>query len=247
MPGQIRSGSGVRAINESMTKGLTIPAQMSVDTICEFGNVGLSIAKLKYSPTKQRLYRYMGDSNEWAVQAFTGMDIVNDIVVVGEVDIADSIAGQREFVMDMVATGIFDPSVPPDLRAMIFKSLKYKTADGFIAEQTQAEDNEDREIQEMIADPLKYGELGYPVMPWENHAVAIKALVRFMYSNDFRNLDKQGEVGLRAKAVITMHWSQHAQMLAEQQAQEAAMQQAIGGGKEQKGQASKAKPQPQPQ
>lgn len=244
LPGQMRSGSGMRAINEERFVGLTIPAQMSVDAICEMGNISLSIAKLRYSQTKERLYRYLNDTNEWAVQAFTGADIVNDIVVVGEVDIADSIQGQRDFVMDMVATGIFDPTVPPDLRAMIFKSLKYKTADGFIAEQVQAEDNEDREVQEMIADPLKYGEIGYPVMPWENHAVACKALVRFMYSNDFRRLSQTKE-GLRSQAMITMHWQQHAMMLAQQQAQQAMMQRSLGGG-EQKGQPSKPK-QPQTQ
>ncbi len=245
MPGQIRSGAGIRSINEERFAGLTIPARMSVRSIRDTGNICLSIAKLRYSPTTERLYRYYGEDNEWAVAAFTSMDIVNDIVIIGEPDVSDSIAGQREELLDMLNMGFFDPNLPPETRTLLIKAYRFKTADELISRQIQAENSQDREIEEMIADPLKYGDMGYPVMPWEDHQTEMNAIVAFMYSSDAKALQKTPE-GARALAVITKHWQDHAMMLAQQQA---AMQQMNGDSDQEDtpGRASQPKKQEQPQ
>lgn len=238
LPGELRSGSAVRAVNEERFAGLSIPAKMSVRTVRDTGRIALALGKMFY--TSPRLMRYMGDDNQWVVEEFTGADLINDVVIVGEPDIGDSISAQREEILDALNMGAFNPQFDRQTRTMILKALKYKTSDEFFTRSIQAEKHAEDVIQEIIHDPLKYGHMGYPVLPWQDAESEINALVSFMYSNEFDVLDE------RAKAVITKYWqdlSMLQQMVAMQQA---SMDQAKNAGKPEKGQASQPR-QSQPQ
>lgn len=234
MPGQIRSGAGIRQINAERFASLTIPAQMFVAATAGVANVALSIGKLKY--VDERYYRFINEANEWAVEAFKGADIVNDIIVTAEPDISDSIAGQREELNDLLAAGFFNPQLDRATRTLLFKAAKFKTADEFVTRQTQAENSQDREIEEMIANPMKW-DGGYPVMPWEDHESEANACVAFMYRPEFKALAKTEE-GLRAQGLITQHWQAHAAALQQQQAAQLAMMEAAKGTPGSQGQAS---------
>lgn len=235
LPGQIRSGTGIRALNQERFQGLTIPAQMFVRATAQVGNVALSIGKLKYR--EPRIMRYLGSDDAWAVRSFTHMDIVNDIIVTGEPDISDSIAGQKEEVQDWVQSGLFNPQMPQSTQAMIFEAIKFKGAQRILAAMTSSRDHQDREIQEILADPMKYGDKPYPIMPYENHELEMEVCVAFLLSADAEAL-KSDQIGRAALAQITAHWELHSQALAQQRAQQLAMMEAAKG---QPGQASQPK------
>lgn len=230
MPGQLRSGSAVRTVNEERYAGLSIPAKQTVRTVRDVGRVLLAIGKLYYD--EPRVMRYYGEDNEWVVREFMGADINNDLVVVGEPDIGDSIAGQKEEMMDLISAGGFNPQFDRQTRTLIAKTLKYKTADGLFTRQIQAEKNQEREIQEMISDTLKFGDQGYPAFPWQDHESEINALIAFMYTAEFDRLPP------RTQALITDHWKKHADFQQAQQLQQLQMIEATKGAAGQPGQAS---------
>lgn len=234
LPGELRSGSAVRAVNEERFAGLSIPAKMAVRTVRDVGRVALALAHQFY--TTPRLMKYMGDDNEWVVEQFTGADLINDVVVVGEPDIGDSIAAQREEVLDALNMGAFNPQLDRQTRTMILKMLKYKTSDEFFSRSIQAEKHAEDVIGQIIRDPLKYGEIGYPVLPWQDAESEINALVSFMYTAEFDALDP------RAKAVITKYWQDLSMLLQQVAMQQQAMSEAENAGKPEKGQASQPRP-----
>lgn len=230
LPGQVRSGSGIRMINEERFAGLTVPVQMTVRTVRDTGRVALAIAKLYYG--KKREMRYLGEDNEWVAEAFDGADLVNDLVIVGEPDVADSIAGQRETMMNAVEAGAFNPQFDRATRTQILRGLKLGTNDEFFTRQLQASNSQQREIEMMIADPTRYVQRGFPVLPWEDHESEMAECVAFMYRPEFKKLDPL------TQGIITQHWAAHQQQLQMQQMAQLQMIEATKGAPGQSGQAS---------
>lgn len=233
MPGELRSGSAVKAVNDERFQGLAIPATMRVRSIAEVGRIALAIGQMRY--TSPRLMKYQGDDAVWVVERFSGLDLNNDLVVVAEPDVGATIEGQQEQVMDWVQSGIFGP--PPfdrQTQTLLFKAMRFKTSNEILQRITQAERHAEECIEEMIADPLKYGDIGYPVLPWQDAEAETNAVVAFMYSSEFQGLDP------RTQALITDYWQKLQMLLAQQTMVKAAQQQAQGAGQE-KGQPSAPK------
>lgn len=230
LPGQIRSGAGIRQINEERFRPLSIPAKAMLRGVRDTGRGLIAIGKLYYG--KNRLLRYLGEDNDWVIETFDGANLVTDIRIVGEPSVMDTRTSERAEMLDAINAGAFNPQFDEETRLLILKGLHYNTSEEFISRKLQAEKNQEREIQNMIADPLRYGEQGYPVMEWEDHKIEAARCIAFMYSPEFRKLTPQ------VQAVITQHWKQH-QMYIEQQLQaEMQMQAALRGTPGQKGQAS---------
>ncbi len=230
LPGQLRSGSAVRAINEERFITLTVPGKSTLRTVRDAGKIALALGKMYYG--EKRLMRYLGEDNEWVVEEFNGADLRNDFVIVGNPSVADTVASGREEMLDALQAGAFNPQFDEQTRALILKGLHYNTSDEFIKRTLQAERNQEREIQEMIKDPLKYGDEGYPVMEWEDHAKESAVIIAYMYTPEFKRLPVQ------TQALITDHWKKHQMFIQQAQMQAMQMAEAMKGIPGQKGQAS---------
>lgn len=229
MPGQMRSGSAIRQMNEERLMPLTIPAYCTVRTVRDVGRIALGIGKLYYG--KERLMKYLGEDNEWIVESFNGMDLVNDIEIIGNPSVADTLSSQRAEMLEAVNMGAFNPQFPRWTQKLILSGMHFNTSDEFVKQELQAKRSQEREIQEIIADPTKYAQ-GYPVMDWEDHEIEAAACIAFMYTPEFRNLDPM------TQGIINQHWKQHMAFIERAQMAQAQMAAAIKGTPGQKGTAS---------
>lgn len=230
LPGQLRSGSALKQVNDERFAGLSIPALESVRAMRDAGRIFLAIGQRYY--TEPRLLKYQGDDEQWVVESFKGSDLVNDIVVVGDVDISSDANSSSQEMMDMVSAGVFNPQFDKETRVQIASGLNLKSSSEFVAHLLQAKKAAERAIQEMKRDPLKYGDQGYPVLPWQDHETEIGVLVEFMYSPEFMTLDPG------TQALITKYWHDHQQMLQQEQLQQLQMVEATKGAAATPGQAS---------
>lgn len=240
LPGQIRSGAGMRAINEERFAGLSIPAKCAVQTAVDLGRCMLGILKLYGGDG--RVIKYQGDDADWVVEAFDSADIINDIVVVGRPDVTASRGASEQGMLDAIQAGAFNPQFDRQTRTLILKTLNYGTSAEFFARQLQGEKHAERVIQEIIRDPMRYGQQGYPALEWQDHEAEMDALEAFMYSPEFDALYKQGPVGQRAAAVITGYWKQHQAFLQQQQLEQLQLMEATKGAPGTPGMASQPRP-----
>ena len=193
MPAQIRSGEGIRLMNEIQKKPLEMTQRLSLEADQRLGRQLLALGKLFY--TEARTLKHMGEDGQFAVSWFTGADLSNDLRVVSQPSISDSATAKRAEILDFVKAGLFDPVNNPDHRRQVLKALEFGTADEAVATTLQDELDEERIIQTIVADPTKYipqegqTESGYPVMPFEDHEVRMKVLVRYMLTDEFRKQD----------------------------------------------------------
>lgn len=230
IPGDVRSGSAVRMLQQERFIGLSIPTECSMRTARDVGRILLTLGQMFYGP--ERVLKYLGKGNEWVVEKFNGADLVNDLVIIGQPSIMDTQSAQREEMLDAISAGAFNPQLDENTRTLILKALHYNTSDEIVRAQIQAETNQEIEIEEMLADPLKYGEIGYPVAEWEDHNRHVAVLLRYMNSLEFRNRDPN------AKAIITKHWKDHQMFQVQAQMQEMQLLEAAKGAPGEKGQAS---------
>lgn len=229
LPGQLRSGSAVRALNEDRFMGLSIPARGSVTAARDCGKVLLALGKMYYGPN--RIMQYLGEGNTWVVEAFDGADLINDVVIIGQASITDTQTNQREEMLDAVQAGVFNPQFDRMTKAMILDGLHYNTSDEFVRQQLQAKRACEREIQLLLQNPAKYA-MGFPVFDWQDHEMHCETLKQFFYTPEFEQLD------LAIQSVLNTNYAQHKQLLmAEQMAQAQAIE-ALKGAPGQPGQAS---------
>lgn len=236
MPGQMRSGQAIQMMSEQRDMALSVTTAEALRATRDVGRMMLSLAQLYY--TEKRTMRYLGDQNEFEVRHFTGADLNNDIRIFGTPSVGDTLQSRKAEFMDLVQAGAIQPAMNPTHARMMAKVFKYGTDDEAINTILAAEKNQEYEIEQMIADPLKYGDQGYAVMPWEQHAVEADVCIRFMYSQTFKHLDP------RTKSVITDHWQKHDAELKKQRMQEMQMQAMMAGTPAKRGQPS-APAQPQ--
>lgn len=236
MPGQMRSGQAIALMSEQRDMALSVTTAEALRVTRDVGRTMISLAQLYY--TEKRTMRYLGDQNEFEVRHFTGADLNNDIRIFGTPSVGDTLQSRKAEFMDLVQAGAIQPAMNPTHARMMAKVFKYGTDDEAINTILAAEKNQEYEIEQMIADPLKYGDQGYAVMPWEQHSVEADVCIRFMYSQTFKHLDP------RTKSVITDHWQKHDAELKKQRMQEMQMQAMMAGTPAKRGQPS-APAQPQ--
>jgi hypothetical protein len=230
LPGQMRSGAAIRAMSEERHMPLSIPAKLSVRAVRDAGRVMLAIGKLYYGDN--RLMRYLGDDSEWIVEAFNGSDLVTNIQIVGEPSVTDTVAASRAEMLDAVQSGAFNPQFDAETRELILSGLYYNSSDEFMRRKLQAKRHAEGVIQQVISDPTRWAQTGYPVMEYQNHEVEARELVAFMYTPEFRRLDPL------TQSILTKYWKDctiYVQLAMQAQLQ---LQASLKGSPGEKGQAS---------
>lgn len=228
LPGQMRSGAGMRVLNEERFISLSIPAENSVNAVRDAGRCALAIAKLKYG--KRRLARY-GDDGEWIVEEFEGSSLVTDLQIIGAPSVSETERSGPADMLDAIQAGAFNPAFPEETQVLIASAMKFKDSKEFLRRKLEAKRNAEKVIQLLSRHPERYPQ-GYPVMEWQKHAVEMREVESFMYTDEFANLDPE------TQALINLYWK-NLQVFAQQAAmQEMEMQASLKGSPGEKGQAS---------
>lgn len=231
LPGQIRSGAGIRAVQEERDKPLQIPAEASLAVDVDVGRKLLALGRMFYG--EERVLRYYGDGGEWITERFSGADLNNDIRVLSEPgSLISSKAAERAEVLDMVEAGVLDPINNPDDRRAVLKALEWGIADEATREKLQDELQQEGEIARMIRNPAQYMQEPYPVMPWEDHAAHKRVLERLFRTAEFDQLDPA------TQSVLAAHHQMHAQAEEEAMRRQLEMMESLKGAPGEKGKAS---------
>lgn len=242
LPGQIRSAPGLDAMIAEKNKALLPAARSMVKATLTAGRMMLQIAKHNY--TGHRILRYVGEDNAYRELAFDAADLVADLRLVAEPQYFQTRATERAQMIEYAQAGLIDPINNPEDRIIALKTLAFGNAEQAIAEKLADEDNQDREWDEMVSDPLKFQKpnyagqpmLNYPTNPFDDDQVHVRVMRRRMKSEEWRRLDPV------SRQLLLQHHEEHQQKI--QQAMQAQMQlqQATQGAGRTKGQPSRPKP-----
>lgn len=279
LPAQIRGAPGLEVILDERNKGLMAPAVNSLLALCQVGRMMLALAKKHYD--EDRVVSYIGEDKRFRAMMFARADINTDLrVLLDPSRILASPAAAKARVMEGVQLGIYDTVNNPDDKIAVLKALEFSGADELIADRLLEEENQEREIQEMIDNPTAWigervdafapagggmgaqdpgaapgagsegvegagGEVsqgpapgampmhaGYPVNEFDDHRAHARVLLRFLRSEEYRDLD------LLTQTVLLHHYRMHQMALQAQMAQQMMMVQATQGAPGQKGKAS---------
>lgn len=252
LPGQLRSGPALEAVFEERNKMLAHPAMNYVMAKERIGRQMLALAKKFY--TEDRVISYIGEDRRFRALSFKRADLQTDLrVVIDRSKLISSPSAVRARVLEMIQLGAVDPMNNPDDREAVFKALEFGGVEEIISDRLQEEENQEREIDEIVMDPTKWMEprfdmmapagedgmpsqtQGYPTGEFDDHRAHMRVLTRFIRSEEFRRLDPISQ------SVILQHAKTHQGILREQEIQALMMQQALAGGAGQKGQPSKPK------
>lgn len=241
LPGQMRSGDAMEAVARERDLPLNIPARSMLNATQARGTAMLLLAQHYY--TQMRTARLIGENGEAMSISFRGADLIADLRIVGEPGVMDTTQAERARVLDMVQLGVFDTVNNPQDKRLVLKATLSNSDAELVRSHLQAEWKEERIIERIVADPVKWAQprmdpssgeqtSGFPVMDWEDHDIAAEVLVRFMYTNAFESLDPI------AQSLIAMRWSQHTQFIQQAQMQQMQMLELAKGAPGQKGKAS---------
>lgn len=247
LPGQVRSGPGLELMLEEK-KSLLIPAARNFLSAQEtLGKLTLRLARRRY--TQERVANFIGPDRKWRAITFKSGDINDDLrVVVGKGGLFSNPTAERARVMEMVTSGILDPINNPEDKESVLKAMEFGTADEIVQDRLQEEENQEREILEMVSDPVKWAgerqaqfgppgemEVGYPINDWDDDKAHVRMLLRYIRSDEYRQLDKF------TQSVVVYHLRAHQAREAQRMEQQIALQQALGSQGSQPGKASQAK------
>lgn len=209
MPASLRSGEAVNAMlrEQDVVLDLTMQASLRVDR--DAGRQHLALAQLFVS--MERMARFRGQNGQYGVLQFKGADLSNDVRIYGEPGQLETAAQSRAAIMDAVQIGALVPAQNPQHAQIVFKALKFGSAEEAIDDLTMHEERQEAEIRDMLANPAAFMQNPYPVMPYEDHTAHTRALVRFFHQDDFFQLDPA------TKSVLVAHWQLHADAIAQQQ------------------------------
>jgi hypothetical protein len=215
-PGQMRSGEALRLWFDERDKPLSMVQRASLKLDRDTGRMALSLCRMNY--TEERTLSLLGDTGEFQYTAFKGADLHNDVRIIGEPSNPDSVNAFKAEVSDLIQLGAMDPANNKEHWRLLVDAQRWNTFDEASQDWARDKENQEREIAEMVADPAKWMEQPYPVLPFEEHDVHAKTLARFMKGDDFRSLDTA------TQSVLFQHYMLHVQQV--EAAQQAAMEQA---------------------
>lgn len=263
LPGQIRSASGLEAFMDERNKMLIHPAENFLLSKEQVGQHMLALAHKNYPD--DRIVHYVGEDRKWRALHLRRVDIKTDLrVMIDRSKMLQSPGTVKARTMEMLQLGALNPA-DPDEREAILKAMEFQIADELVGDRLVEEENQEREIEEMLADPTAWIQpradmmapqeswqvdemtgqpkppivQGYPINPFDDHRIHAKGCVRFMRSEEFRELDPISQ------SLVMMHHQAHEAKVQEEMMQELMMQQAMQGAPGQPGAPSKAK-QPTP-
>ena len=253
LPGQIRGSQGIELMLAERDKPLILPAENFLLSKAEVGRHMLDLASKRYP--EDRILHYVGQDRKYRVLEFRRADIVTDLrVVVDRGKVLASPAAARARVLEMVQLEVLQPGINPDDREAVLRALEFQTADGIVSDRLQEEENQEREIQEMVGDPIAWlreradsmapmsaeGEppatvQGYPTNPFDDDQAHVRVLLRFVRSQEYRDLDPL------AQQLLVLHLQEHQGKIQQAMMQQMMMEQALSGGGSKKGEPSKAR------
>lgn len=230
MPGSLRSGSAVDAMQRDRDQvlDLTMQGVLRVDRDC--GRQRLQLGHMFYDAP--RLLRYRGPNGQWSVEQFKGADLSNDIQIFGEPGELETVQQRRSTLMEAVQIGALVPATNPQHAQIVLKALRFNTGEEAIDDFLMHEQAQEAEIREMLGNPAAFMEEPYPVMPWEDHAAHKRVLARYFHQDEWKTLTPE------LKSVLATHWQMHDQQEQAAIAQMLALQEQAKGAPAAKGQAS---------
>lgn len=260
LPGQIRSAPGLELMLDERNKLLIHPAENFVLALVDVGRHMLELAHKRYD--EGRILSYVGEDRRYRVLHFKRATVDTDLrVIVDQQKLLSSPTAVRARIMEMAQNGVLDPLNRPEDREDVLRALDFNSVDRMVSDRLQEEENQEREIEEMIADPEGWiqpradmmapesafqenpetGALeppvvqGYPSNPYDDDEAHARVLRRFMRGEEFRGLDPF------AQQVLLLHLQEHQGKLQAAMMQQLAMQEALKGTAGEKGSPSKPK------
>lgn len=216
MPGQLRSGLAVNAVNKERDIVLDLTGFNMLETDKDNGRQFLALARLFYD--NERLVAMRGSNGEWSIKSFVAADLRNDIRVIGEPGELETSDQYQNRLLEFLQVGALQPATNPQDKQIVAKAIKFQTAEEFITDFTQHEERQEEEIRRMAANPQAYLDQPYPVMPFEDDVAHMRVLERL-----FNNLDEWEALNPRVQSVIAMHWEMHQRSMAQKQMQQMQM------------------------
>lgn len=228
-PGQMRSGAALAQFYREKNRPLTTPGKHAVKADRLNGRIALRLARANYA--EERLLKMAGSNGAFEVQALRGSDIHYDLQIIGQPKDVDSIQVARAEMMDLIGLGAIKPELPDHWRALV-NAFAWNTTDEAFQDFTMDQSNQEREIEEMIADPARYVEQPYPIAEFEDDEVHAQTIARFMKGDEFRSLD------VMTQSVLYTHFQLHMQQVQKAMQEEMERIEAAKGAPGQKGEAS---------
>lgn len=230
MPGQVRSGAGINAMqrDRDMVLDLTIASSLEMDrmTGCQF----LTMARLFYS--SDRLAKLRGSNGQWIIKSFKGGDLSNKVRLIGEPGEYQTSDQFKQELQDMVTSGMLQPATNPEHGQVIAKAVKFQTTEEIVVDLTMHEERQEAEIRDMVAAPQKYLDGVYPVLPYEDDIAHQRVMERLFNSEEFQQMPEQ------TRSVLAAHWQAHDNQKMQKLAQQMQMMEASRGAPGQTGVAS---------
>lgn len=258
-PGQMRSGAALEAFFAEKNKVLIHPAENFLLSKELVGRHMLALAHKNYSD--ERIVHYVGEDRRWRALHLKRSDIQTDLrVVIDRGKMLQSPAMVRARIMELLQLGTLNPA-DPDEREAILKAMEFQIADELVSDRLVEEENQEREIEEMLADPVSWiqprtdmmapqeawkpdeatgqpvppQKRGYPTNPHDDDRIHSRTLTRFMRSEEFRELDPISQ------SLLLLHQQEHDAKIQAAMMQQLMMQQATQGAPGQKGAPSQPK------
>lgn len=227
LPGQLRSGVAVSAVQADNNAILTPTSEAMLESTADLGTTMLELMGRFYDAP--RIMQVQGPSGELDVRRFTGAELRGHyrIHVVAQPDMMDSTVARQARMFEAAQLGILNPADPDD-KSILIRGLSFHTRSEWADHRMQQELAEQREIDRIIDDPTYEAS----VLPWNDPQVRSRVLERFLNSLEFEALAQPVQLKL------VNRWQQFSQTLAERAQQQMAMMQASKGMPGETGQAS---------
>lgn len=260
--GQIRGAQGIELLLEDRNKLLMHPAKNFLLAKEDVGRQKLALAA-KFYPD-ERILHYVGEDQRYRVLQFRRADIRADLrVMMVKGEVLTSPGHMRARVQEMVSLGVLDPLNNPDDRESVLRALEFRSGQRLVTERLTEQENQEREIDEMIADPIgwmqprvdmqapmdawQFNEVtgesqppvvqGYPTNPYDDDQIHAKGLKTFMRSQEYRDLPPA------TQSLLLLHLEEHERKIQAAMMQELMLQQALQGAPGEKGTPSKPRAQ----
>lgn len=230
LPASLRSGEAVQQMVQERDIILNVTAQSALRFELHNGRQFLGLGQLFYDNERTALYR--GPNGSYGVQAYRAADLSNELKIFGEPGTVETLQQTRALILDAVQARALQPDIKPEDARRVVKAMRFNTSEEGIDDLLMHEAKQEAELRDMIANPERYRNAPFPIMPFEDHPAHQLVIVRFYHSDEWGALDQF------TQSVILSHWQQHEQFRQQQIAQMMALQEAARGAPGAKGQAS---------
>lgn len=231
LPGQLRSGAGINAVQADNNLILTPSAESMMEAIADAGTQLLTLIEENYD--EPRLLEVVGPGGESDPRYFQGADLRGHsrVIIVAEAGLLESSEARDAKLMEALQLGALNPQIPEE-KMLLLKGLRFHTGSAYLNAMLVQETSEERTIQKIIEDPT----FREQVYPWNDPNIRAKVLERRLNSREFELLPPAVQEKLADR------WSKFAQMIAERMAQQMQAAEAMSNTPSKPGKASQPRP-----